>query len=57
MIIARAVENEWRDGVRELAIKLFDQARRCAKTQTRPPFECLNRWQLKRFAGPRVVQL
>ncbi len=57
MIIARAVENERRDALRELAIELFDDPRRCTKTQTRSPFERVDGREIQRLISPCIVEI
>ena len=55
--IARSIENKRRDALRKFAIKLFDQARRRAKTQACAPLARLRNGQAERLISPRVVEI
>lgn len=56
MKIARAIDDEGSNAIRELAIKVFNQAARRTKAQARPPLQSIDRGQLERLARPGFIQ-
>ena len=57
MEVARAIQEEWRDALRKLLVKLFDQPRRRGKAQARTPLARINYRQVERLISPRVVEI
>ncbi|HEV3243535.1 MAG TPA: hypothetical protein VGZ31_03895 [Chthoniobacterales bacterium] len=57
MEVARAIQEEWRDALRELLVKLFDQPRRRGKPQARTPLARIKYRQVERLISPGVVEI